>query len=297
LDTDRPPAFQIPDDNRPAPLFGTGLSLLEDETSQMSFGERAALVGVLSRLRPKVAVEVGTYEGGSLRFLAEFAEFVHTIDLFELVPELEAYRNVDFRKGDSAVLLPALLSELAAGGTDVDFALIDGDHSTEGVCRDLRAMLDSPATARTVILVHDTMNPEVRAGIDRARLAEHPRVVYYELDFVPGYEFAGGHFDGQVWGGLGLIVNGDRSISGYGDAPGQSRYTEPFRRFHEGRSLKIELDAVRRGAEALGVELSDARTRLERSRALLTAIEGSLSWRLTAPLRAAKRALAGRRGV
>ncbi len=114
----------------------------------MSFGERAAMVGVLEALRPRAAVEVGTYEGGSLRVLAKYSERVHTIDLFDLVPDREAYPNVSFRTGDSALELPALLGELADAGTAVDFALIDGDHSTEGVHRDLRAVLESPVWPR-----------------------------------------------------------------------------------------------------------------------------------------------------
>jgi hypothetical protein len=39
-----------------------------------------------------------------------------------------------------------------------------------------------------------------RAGIERAELSDRANVVYHELDFIPGYEFVGGHFDGQVWG-------------------------------------------------------------------------------------------------
>ncbi len=295
MDADRPAEFQIPGDNRPAPLLGTALPFFDDAVCQMSFGERAALAGVLSSLRPRTAVEVGTYEGGSLGVLAAFADCVHTIDLFDLVSDRGAYPNVRFRHGDSAVELPGLLSELEATGTAVDFALIDGDHSSEGVHRDLLAVLGSPVCAATVILLHDTMNPEVRAGIERAALSARPEVVYYELDFVPGYEFSGGHFDGQVWGGLGLVLTGDRAASGYGDAPEQSRYREPFRALHDGRAARGELDAARRALADRDSELEHARAELRRSRELVDALEASLSWQVTAPLRAAKRRLLGAR--
>src|SRR5690348_6240653 len=68
-------------DNRPAPLAGGPLPLTHDAGWQMSFGERAALEGVLAQLRPRLAVEIGTAEGGSLERIAAYSEEVHSIDL------------------------------------------------------------------------------------------------------------------------------------------------------------------------------------------------------------------------
>ncbi len=33
-----------------------------------------------------------------------------------------------------------------------------------------------------------------------------PRVVYADLDFVPGHLAASGPYEGQLWGGLGLVI-------------------------------------------------------------------------------------------
>lgn len=261
----------IPTDNRPAPLATAALPILADEICQMSFGERAALEGVLSQRKPRLAIEIGTYEGGSLRFLAEHSEHVHTLDLDDLVADRAAFGNVTFHNGDSALLLPELLRRLEADHRVVDFVLVDGDHSAEGVRRDLINLLDSSATRSTLILLHDTMNEETRAGIEGVDLSAHSAVVYHELDFVPGYEFLGGHFDGQVWGGLGLVITGDRSMHGYGDSPAQTRYREPFQVFHDARRLRTELDNVQR--------------ELELSQRWLAGIHSSLSWRMTEPLR------------
>lgn len=277
-----PATLSIPDDNRPTPLAAAAIPMFADPTSQMSFGERAALEGVLGQLKPRVAVEIGTYEGGSLRFLARHSEHVHTLDMYDLVKDRTPFGNVTFHTGDSRVVLPALLSDLEREQSDVDFALIDGDHSADGVRHDLESLLDSSAARSTVIMLHDTMNEEVRSGIERAGISARPEVVYHELDFFPGYEFVGGHFDGQVWGGLGLVITGDRSISGYGESPAQARYRDRFALFHDALRLPGELDGALR--------------QLELNEGLVTAMRSSLSWRMTEPLRWAKRrALALRR--
>jgi predicted O-methyltransferase YrrM len=204
MSAEQPERLCIPRDNRPAPLIVASVPMLADEICQMSFGERAALEGILSQCKPRLAIEIGTYEGGSLRFLAAHCEEVHTFDLYDVVEDRSALGNVSYHVGDSKRLLPELLERLEADRRDVDFALIDGDHSADGVYGDLASLLDSPAARSTLILLHDTMNEETRAGIERAELSARANVVYHELDFIPGYEFVGGHFDGQVWGVLDL---------------------------------------------------------------------------------------------
>jgi Methyltransferase domain len=257
---------------------------MADADCQMSFGERAALLGVLGALRPRIAVETGTYEGGSLRFLAAHCAQVHTFDLCDLVHGRDSFENVAFHIGDSRVLLPELLRDLQERAETVDFALIDGDHSSEGVRRDLASLLDSAVADSAVILLHDTMNPEVRAGIELAGLAARANVVYYELDFVAGYEFVGGHFDGQTWGGLGLVVTGDRRNSGYGPSPAQTLYRESFEVMRERRSLDAQLVEARS-------DLDHVQRELQAARHWLNAIESSVSWRMTEPLRAVRRRL------
>ena len=39
----------------------------------MSFGERAALEGVVAQVRPRLAVEIGTAAGGSLARIARYS--------------------------------------------------------------------------------------------------------------------------------------------------------------------------------------------------------------------------------
>jgi SAM-dependent methyltransferase len=271
----------IPPDNRPAPLADPPVELLADSYGQMSFGERAALEGLLSQLRPGISLEIGTYDGGSLRRIAAHSDHVHTIDLYDVIEDRSVFTNVTFHMGDSRQLVPQLLDDLHRAGSHVDFVLIDGDHSAAGVRTDLQHVVDAPAARRAVILLHDTMNAETRSGIEQVDLAARPQVVYVELDFIPGYEFRGGHFDGQVWGGLGLVVTGEQRAATYAESPVQTRYAVPFA---ERRAREHERVAL----EGLNAELSATRADRDRHREALRGIQASVSWRITRPLRAAK---------
>jgi Methyltransferase domain len=170
---------------------------------QMAIGQRAALEGLLAQLKPEVSVEVGTAQGGSLSRIAAHSGHVHSFDLaFDV--DRSGFDNVTFHEGDSHVLLPRVLSDLERRGENVDFALVDGDYSYEGAKRDLENLLASPAVSRTVIVLHDTMNEDVRAGIESVDFESCPKVVFTELDFVLQYQDASPLQ--ELWGGLGLVV-------------------------------------------------------------------------------------------
>jgi cephalosporin hydroxylase len=192
---------------RPAQLW-TALPVLADTTWQMAYGERMALEGVLSQLKPELAVEVGTAEGGSLRRIATHAREVHAFDIVPEIAEVVAgIPHATAHVGDSAELLPLFLADLERAGRNVAFALIDGDHSADGVQRDTRALLESSACSRTVVVLHDTANEAVRDGIEALDLPNHPKVALCLLDFVPGYLVVEDHVRSrEIWNGLGVVV-------------------------------------------------------------------------------------------
>ena len=180
--------------------------LLAHDPWQMTLGERAALEGLLVRVRPALAVEIGTAEGGSTRCLARHAREIHSFDRVHPAGLTDELPSVIAHTGDSHLLLPAFLERLVAAGRSVDFVLVDGDHTAEGVRRDVEDLLASPAVRHTVIVAHDTANESVRSGLLGAALEDHPSVAYVDLDFVAGHVSASGAFAGELWGGLGLIV-------------------------------------------------------------------------------------------
>lgn len=170
----------------------------------MALGERAAIAGVLAHLRPRLAVELGTAQGGSLRTIAEWSEEVHTFDFAPAVTDPPA--NATLHAGDSHVLLPRALAEFARDGRNVDFALVDGDHSAAGVRQDVLDLLASPAIGRTAIVLHDAANEEVRAGLLAVDYAAFAKVQLVDLAFVELQRRRGALK--AEWGGLGLILVG-----------------------------------------------------------------------------------------
>jgi hypothetical protein len=277
--------------NRPSGTPDGLIQILRDSDWQMSYGERATLEGVLCQLQPELAIEIGTAEGGSLARIAAHSAEIHSFDLVEPSPAARELSNVTFHTGDSHRLLPELLARFAEEGRNVDFVLVDGDHSSDGVRQDVQDLLDSPAIGRTIIVLHDTMNEVVRAGLERVRYEAFPKVAYVELDVVPGYMFREPALLHQLWGGLGIVVIDSSRGAYFAEGARQRRYYEAFDLVRDARQLIIERDqgtSPQQELERLRVELGIARKSLE-------SVQRSASWRITAPLRALKRGLAPRR--
>lgn len=298
---------------------------------QMSYGERTVIEGMLAMLKPTLAIEIGRAEGGSLRRLAEHSGEVISLDIVEPTPEVAALPNVKALAGDSHALLPQELARLAGEGRNVDFVLVDGDHSAAGVLRDMRDLLESPALTSTVILAHDALNEEVRQGLQEVDYDAHEKIAWVDLDFIPGYVARLPARLGECWGGLGLIVvdasgafrsGGPRHstdlfvqpklvwpaanwIRGEGSSGSNSiddltlvsdsllHYAQ--RSLHE---LEATLGETRQRLSTAEAELGEVQheheqlaAALARERQWLQAIQASASWRLTAPLRSLKRRL------
>jgi Methyltransferase domain len=291
------------------------LEIFENPIWQMSLGERAAIEGVLTQLKPSLAIEIGSMGGACLRRIGAHAGEAHSFDFNP--PSLPMPGNVVLHTGDSHALLPQFLAELAEEGRNVDFVIVDGDHSSEGVRRDIEDLLDSAALARTLILIHDTANECVRRGVDAVRFSAWPKVCHVQLDWIPGQLFAEPGLRNELWYGLGLIMVDSARPAYRNGSVYEQRYHPAARLLAEVRDLVVgreqvpasarspqaEAQQLRKRLTELTAQLSRARTREEELRRELVVlchriegaeraihnITGSASWRMTEPLRTAKR--------
>jgi hypothetical protein len=178
---------------------------------QMTRCERFALAATLQKLQPRLSLEIGTYRGGSLQVLSQYSQEVISVDIDPKVAETlqGRFSNVRFECGNSGDVLPRVVDEINTTGRTLEFLLIDGDHSSEGVRRDINAILRLMPKARLVVMLHDSFNPACRDGMRRADWARNPFVHYVELDFILGIYHAKAFDTAEaksMWGGLACAV-------------------------------------------------------------------------------------------
>ena len=176
----------------------------------MVHAERCALETVLRRLKPKAAIEIGTFRGGSLQTIAKYSETVVSIDIDPTVQETLSpqFPGVQFITGDSSKLLPEVFTDLNARDIDLEFVLIDGDHTPDGVKRDIETVLSYTPRSPMVVLMHDSFNPGCRSGMLAADWESSPFVHRLEIDFVCGQivPYPDAETFGEMWGGLAFAL-------------------------------------------------------------------------------------------
>ena len=172
----------------------------------MTMSERVLLYGLIAGLRPRRCLEIGTFKGGSALIITAALDDLGEGRLACVDPEPkvlpEHWATIAHRATLFAAPSPAILPEAAREvGGKFDFALIDGDHSTEGVLRDIQGTLPL-LEDHAYLLFHDAHNADTAEGIDLA--VRNPQnglvdagILSTEktLDSVPGV----------FWGGLRLL--------------------------------------------------------------------------------------------
>lgn len=173
----------------------------------MTNSEKVALLHLLKEIKPSVAIEIGTKQGGSLQLISDFSEKVYSLDIDPSVETLlkSKFDNVNFIIGDSKKTLPLLLERLFENGQTPDFILIDGDHSFEGVKSDIDSIINSKQKRPLTVLMHDSFNPECRQGMLEAAYGLNKNIQFIDIDFIQGIYSPSSDAKGEMWGGFGLI--------------------------------------------------------------------------------------------
>ena len=147
--------------------------------------EIAALYGMVSDLKPKTVLEIGTCHGGTLYLWCQVADKAATVISLDLPgghygggyhPKREKLYGL-FARGDQELHLlrgdshaDTSLEKVKSllKGRGVDFLFIDGDHSYEGVKRDYQ--LYSPLVRQGgIIALHDIAKRKAETGIEVER--------------------------------------------------------------------------------------------------------------------------------
>lgn len=173
----------------------------------MARAEQATLIQVLKSIKPKVAIEIGTYNGGSLQVISDYSEKVYAVDLTPSYRDerCDYFTNVDYLIGDSKTILPELVNKINTSDAVVEFILIDGDHSPEGIFKDITNVLQLKPKQPITIILHDSFNPACRKGMQLYNYNANPYVTAVELDYVTGAFNHDGLYR-EMWGGFACIT-------------------------------------------------------------------------------------------
>jgi cephalosporin hydroxylase len=170
------------------------------------------LAKIVEKLKPRVVLEVGTARGGTLFIFSRLADKEATIISLDLpwehsndYPQWREKLYQKFASAKQKMFLmredshqPETLEKLKTilAGKDIDFLLIDGDHTYDGVKRDFE--LYSPLVKTGgVIAFHDiakhnsTPECQVDRFWDEIKLGKNSKELIHSQD--------------QDWGGIGVI--------------------------------------------------------------------------------------------
>jgi hypothetical protein len=202
--------------------------------------ERLLLLGLISILKPRRVLEFGCAQGGLTVWLSRLVPEVVTVDRDVSVNAVCAgLPNVT----PLCMATDEAAAQFIRANDEFDLTIIDADHSTEGVRKDVINAL----TFSEVILVHDTFHPPCRKGIEEALAGKQ---IYSDLELVSG----GLQPDG-LWGGIGIIlpkVAAQGSLctprySTYSELERQSRFEHlPNQRRSRSEQLRSVLRTFRR---------------------------------------------------
>lgn len=187
-----------------------GLNRIYAAPAWMNLPERVTMYSLIYGLKPRYYLEIGTFQGGSAVIVCGAMDDTGYGQLVCVDPNprlaTETWEQIRHRTtlitGNSPEVLPRAAEAVPE---KFDFALIDGDHSYEGVLKDVEGILPLLAN-EAYLLFHDSHYFEIKNAIDDA-LKKYPNQLsdcgLLSVEQNPQDQFV----DGQqvIWGGLRLL--------------------------------------------------------------------------------------------
>lgn len=191
-------------------VFSPAMRFIRPLQSRM---ELEGLLAEVARLKPATVVEIGTASGGTLFMLTRVASADATIVSIDLpggafgggYPAWRAPLYRSFAKPGQRVHLfrrdshePSTLAALrdVLGGRMVDFLLIDGDHTYEGVKKDFE-MYRTRVRPGGMIGFHDIVPHSAESGCEVNRFWNEIRGSFDSVEIVEDWD--------MKFGGIGLL--------------------------------------------------------------------------------------------
>jgi predicted O-methyltransferase YrrM len=173
----------------------------------LTMSERVLLYSLVVGLRPQKCIEIGTCRGGSALIIGAALDDVGGGRLWcvDQQPVIDAGHWQQIAHRATLIDKPspdALGLAAAAAGGKFNFAFIDGDHTTEGVIRDVKGLLRH-LTDGAHLLFHDAHNREVEAGIDT--ILSDPQKRFVDCGLISTERTADLERAHVFWGGLRLL--------------------------------------------------------------------------------------------
>lgn len=237
----------------------TRLGSVPGAPARMLPPERVLLYARVFGTRPERCLEIGTLRGGSAMIaVAAFDDIGRgRIVCIDPEPQIkpELWASIEHRATLLRGLSPAILKEAerVAGGK-FGIALIDGDHRRDGVIADLVGVMEV-LEENGYMLMHDAHHPEVSEGIDHM-LGAHPETLV-DCGMLSNPSSPDSNSETVEWAGIRVLR---MTAAKVGDSSLPPISTEEI---EAGRKVEQELDELKT----------------------------STSWRITAPLRAARAGL------
>ena len=180
--------------------------VLREAPILMTWPERVALYALVFGMRPERLLEIGTNMGGSAMVIAAAMTDAGIGRMICVDPAPVVASEHRARIAPRGEMLvggsPEARPEAArmAGG-NFDFALIDGDHSHDGVVRDIEGVLPV-MTDTAFLLFHDVHYQPVQTAIDEM-LARHASLS--DCGLVSRYAKPDEQHPGISWGGIRML--------------------------------------------------------------------------------------------